>query len=353
MKKRFKMLFFAIVIALAIMQLTLLADTVSNIGWPTSNPNISFALVGSAMNEPWNSNIRTATASWHNHVQFNLNATTTAGPLANNVSVTHVSNNYYGWITGELHDNGRHMRNFQIFLNNFRIQNRDAVIRSVMAHELGHVLWLADTSYANSIMNTNRDRTRLTAPTTRDINIVRSVFNSGARIEDELYVCAYTSPSYVLDRPNKMFFSADSPYFASVESLISDTANIVRGRVIDSRVEYLDILTTNCIPFTITTFFVEDSYRGGLSDGHYIEVIQPGGQTENTILKPSSFTSFSEAGEYVLFLSADTSQMHFLSSPTQAAYIYNPHARSPFDMLESVCSYNSLTLTYDDILQAE
>ena len=71
---------------------------------------------------------------------------------------------------------------FQIKLNSTTISN-DATnfnnfVQSVLVHELGHILWLADnpSTTSSSIMKYTRDRNTLTRPQSYDINDVNTKF---------------------------------------------------------------------------------------------------------------------------------------------------------------------------------
>jgi len=147
---------------------------------------------------------------------------------------------------------------------------------------------------------------------------------------------------------------AQYPHYTDIYALTGATATIFRGRVVDTRVEPL--VSSVCeshpyrsitpLPHTIYTFYITAVYVGDVIPGEYIEITLPFGETEDTRLMSLDHTPFSTTHEYVVFVNAYTNMI----SPTQAAYIFNPLARSIFEPLESVSSQNQLTLTYDFLL---
>ena len=89
----------------------------------------------------------------------------------------------YGYMYSTLYD-GAKLKRFRIELNSKTIE-RDAkpgklenFIQSVLVHELGHTIWLADnpSTQRDSIMKYTRDRNTMTKPSTYDVDNVKSKY---------------------------------------------------------------------------------------------------------------------------------------------------------------------------------
>jgi len=166
-------------------------------------------------------------------------------------------------------------------------------------------------------------------------------------IDDEASISTPT------DERNTQYFSADWPYYESVDALVNRANLIVRGTVVDSRVEPVNIMGSGGELYflhTISTVHVLDSYMGDVMAGDEIEVMIIGGETETEVLFVSNYSyTFTRENEYVMFLYVSDYGLALLLNPFHAVYIFNPRARSTSEALVSAYDGNRITLTYEDL----
>jgi len=155
------------------------------------------------------------------------------------------------------------------------------------------------------------------------------------------------------DERHIVYFSADWPYYDSVDALLSRANLVIRGTVVDSRAEPINIMGSGGEEYmlhTISTVHVLDSYMGDAMVGDKIEVLIPGGETETEGLIVSGFSyTFTCENEYVIFLYVSAYGLALLLNPFHAVYIFDPGARSTSEALVSAYDRNRITLTYEDL----
>lgn len=146
--------------------------------WPRSSSDVTTIPIRnlSAPNQSWLSAMNRAVNDWNNsnaHINFSQNSTSN-----NLTNVQNNANPWFGLIEMQVNTNTRHISRFNITLNHRTISNSatslDNFITSVMSHELGHVLGLADnptnvTGSNGSLMNHARNRNILISPLPVDI----------------------------------------------------------------------------------------------------------------------------------------------------------------------------------------
>ena len=135
---------------------------------------------------------------------------------------------------------------------------------------------------------------------------------------------AHQQPRALLpDAPLTIIASEDYPSYSSVDALSKRADTIVKGNVIQTRVEALDdrVKTDSHNQndmnvagsaadaqvsfdkiYTIYTVQVTESYKGGYTAGDQLEVKQLGGQLGNTEIVNDDSLRLSQAKDYVLFL---------------------------------------------------
>jgi len=155
--------------------------------------------------------------------------------------------------------------------------------------------------------------------------------------------------------------SADYPHYTSIGDLASRSSNIVRGIILDERVEMLNIRLEPAnsleetggdfqegegyFATTIYRFEILESYKGDSVPGDIIEIKQMGGEYGNLSFISDDFVSFSINDDLILFLN----EFGTLMSPIQSAFYYNSETRARAGGFESVDPNNTLTLTQFDL----
>lgn len=174
MKKHIKKSYFIIILALLIGAPVVTNATLMNYGFRSPN----FTVKEYDYNNTWQTPMNQSISNW------NSTATrvwiTKSSSSANTIVAAGYSDTWYGLATQTV--SGNTTTKFQIKLNSTTISN-DATnfnnfVQSVLVHELGHILWLADnpSTTSSSIMKYSRDRNTLTRPQTYDINDVNTKF---------------------------------------------------------------------------------------------------------------------------------------------------------------------------------
>lgn len=127
----------------------------------------------------WRIAFEIAAAAWdkvQDRVRFGYSPT----PTPDNVmQVYHVAaHGQYG--RTQIRSRGGLILSAHMELNQFMCDGvgplRDALRKSVAAHEQGHGLGLSDMNDLPSIMNQTRDRTRVTEPTAHDVQAIQAIY---------------------------------------------------------------------------------------------------------------------------------------------------------------------------------
>jgi hypothetical protein len=180
-----------------------------------------------------------------------------------------------------------------------------------------------------------------------------------------------------------MFFET----LSSIEDLASVSTDIIRAEVLDERVELVNIiLPQNDYPeievvpevayeiSTIHSLRVLEVFQGSSSVGDIVEVMQPGGQLENTMVFVNDKLHLTVGEDVIIFLvNHDTGLPMVRANPSQSAYrvpsymtlggldlsahessilqAYSASEVSYDVVFESVNESNGLTLSIRDLVQ--
>ena len=154
----------------------------------------------------------------------------------------------------------------------------------------------------------------------------------------------------------------DYANYDKIETLFTVADYVIKGKVIDSRVEWLSHLiqptdeeesdpyknpggdvNDEKVLTTIFTVEITDSYKGKASS-NTIEVMQLGGETETAIYRYEGAPEIAKNIEYVLFLSMSNlrDNTSWLLNDVQSLYQVNEN-----ELIK--LSVNSLELTFEDL----
>ena len=148
-------------------------------GWPMPT---NIPLRNTISLEPWRTNINAGVTNWNNSgagVRFVVGATGN-----NHIFFVHYDTQQrFGWV--DVVVSGNRILMFDININADQIQNSwftadvARVTQSTMAHELGHVIWLADNPPTSqpTIMSHSRNRNQVFTPQWVDIESVRRAYS--------------------------------------------------------------------------------------------------------------------------------------------------------------------------------
>ncbi len=157
----------------------------------------------------------------------------------------------------------------------------------------------------------------------------------------------------------------DYPYYSSVDALTEKADLIIKGTIMDSRVEENDYrieideenkllnpggkTTSHNFVHTVYTVSVSESYKGDVEPDEIIEVKEMGGETETTKYIAEESVTFTKNKEYVMFLATyENGIPSSLLNPIQGAYIYEEEAEDK-GKLSIVNEKNDLALTIEDL----
>jgi|GEM_PF-1198222 hypothetical protein len=194
---------------------------------------------------------------------------------------------------------------------------------------------------------------------------------------------ATTNTAATKDKPITMIASEDFPSYSSIGDLSERANTIVRGSVIQTRVEALNDMVqapavnesaldeqTNpggedIVPFdkiyTIYTIKVAESFKGTHAAGDTIEVKQLGGQLGNTEIINDDNIKFIPTKDYVLFLETYEDTPASLLNSVQSLYVIKPAAKSTqpgeqqskSEVIVSANPENDLTLSIDELQEIQ
>lgn len=179
--------------------------------------------------------------------------------------------------------------------------------------------------------------------------------------------------------PVKIIASEDYPSYGSVDALSERADTIVKGNVIQTRVEALDDrgqadsqdqnhmnaagsaadaqVSFDKI-YTIDTVQVTESYKGGYTAGDRLEVKQLGGQLGNTEIVNDDSFKLMQAKDYVLFLETYADTPASLLNSVQSLYVVKPASKSnqasqqsQSEVIVSANPENDLTLSLSELQQ--
>lgn len=181
--------------------------------------------------------------------------------------------------------------------------------------------------------------------------------------------CSSLTPAAsTTDAPVTIIASEDYPSYSSVDALSERADTIVKGNVIQTRVEALNDLAADegaandPVSFdkiyTIYTVQVTDSYKGRYTAGDQIEVKQLGGQLGHTEIVNDDNVKLMPTKDYVLFLETYEDTPASLLNTVQSLYVIKPAPKSSqpseqsaSDVIISANPENDLTLSLSELQQ--
>ncbi|HBU81671.1 MAG TPA: hypothetical protein DEF35_08540 [Paenibacillus sp.] len=192
-----------------------------------------------------------------------------------------------------------------------------------------------------------------------------------------------TNTAATKDEPITMIASEDFPNYSSIGDLSERANTIVRGSVIQTRVEALNDMVQapavnesaldeelnpggeDIVPFekiyTIYTIKVAESFKGIHTAGDTIEVKQLGGQLGNTEIINDDNIKFIPTKDYVLFLETYEDTPASLLNSVQSLYVIKPAAKSTqpgeqqskSEVVVSANPENDLTLSIEELQEIQ
>ena len=159
--------------------------------------------------------------------------------------------------------------------------------------------------------------------------------------------------------------SMEYPHYESIDDLSITASSVVKGKIVDIRVEEIDIFSQEreenefvnpggdmekeVLAYTVFTLEIKEVYKGNYGIDEYIEVKQLGGETDEYIYISEAELDLNQTYEYVFFLESYSDVPDSILNPYQSVYIFNSRSRSLSDILISVSDENDLILTYEDL----
>jgi hypothetical protein len=182
--------------------------------------------------------------------------------------------------------------------------------------------------------------------------------------------CSSMTPAAsTTNAPVTIIASEDYPSYGSVDALSERADTIVKGNVIQTRVQALNDMAQASSSslneqvsfdkiYTIYTVQVTDSYKGRYSAGDQIEVKQLGGQLGNTEIVNDDSVKLMPTKDYVLFLETYEDTPASLLNTVQSLYVIKPASKSnqpseqnASDVIISANPENDLTLSLSELQQ--
>jgi hypothetical protein len=210
---------------------------------------------------------------------------------------------------------------------NSSTSTRPNYYRSVIVHELGHSLGLADNPVTNSdsIMDQGRTRATMITPQIFDIDAVKSKFGfaSFQSVAGLLDYNGIIQPTNDIDDPI-VEIHADYPQYNNLNELYEKADLVILCTNSSNEVRSMDIFndTQKEEPFlyTISDVTINSVLKGNLSVEDSLEVKQLGGTYNNTLYIDSNVEQLKNNTQYLLFLETYENSPASLLNPTQGMY---------------------------------
>lgn len=265
MKIRKKIVAYAMVAVLSLQSASISKAAVYiDYGLQSKNATVSEV---SGFSDKWATIIKNAIKSWNNS-----GAGVKVAQSANPVSILEVNSyadSWYGLTQILQLDNG-YISKAGIKINHRTISgdasNFNRFAQSTVAHEIGHLYWLADNpvespaGYDMSLMNHGRNRNKIYEPQVFDVSNVKRKYSSKAAYD--------ISDSMTDDTVN--YISVDEPEYNKASKFVKAADILVSGTVAAQETKMLETGTDKeKMPYTIYKIEVKDKYKGDCSSTIY------------------------------------------------------------------------------------
>lgn len=172
--------------------------------------------------------------------------------------------------------------------------------------------------------------------------------------------------------PTTILVSQDFPHYKSVEGLSEKADAIIKGKVVNTRVEAIndmiksesknEELNPSGNPpieeniYTVYTIEIEEAFKGNYKPGDKLDFKELGGQIGDLTLVAENSADISSENEYIFFLATYVNTPASLLNSIQSLYLYEPADNSGANTkvaekatITSVNSENDLTLNLNDL----
>lgn len=319
------------IISCSIAAVTFCAAAITSSAYDYLNNNqfgqtTTFSVKTTTVGAPYFGYFDSARGSWNNvstwpHISgTNL---TDSDSSTNIVKVQSYDETWYGAYT----PHGNPFSYFKIRINTSTIEdkatslglsasNKAKFYKSVMAHELGHALGLADdpSTTEQSLMKHSRDRTTIVGPQSYDIAAVDSYYYSLSGQS--------TGSQYRNSQSNSpIVICTDYQWYNGIEELFESADLVVQGKAVQSKDVKLNVgvNTKDSMPYIVSTFNIEKTFKGD-SKTNTIEVKQLGGKIKDETYWVQDAEYLKEDRTYILFLKTYDDSPASLLNPVQGMY---------------------------------
>ena len=233
------------------------------------------------------------------------------------------------------------------------------VITGLFAHELGHVVGLADGLDGNplggsldaSLMNHGVNLNTVLGPTAFDVESInmRNLFGRAGAVS-QVNTMALNLSSDIDEVPVVI---VQYPQYGSITGLSATATDIIGAEVMDRRVERLNMWISEppaeVDPYSLFTVYrikITEAFQGDAIPGDIIEIKKLGGQLGNEALINNSYIPLTIGDNLVMFLSGSYTEglPHSLLNPYETIYRFLDDGT-----FESLHPQNNLSLTAGDL----
>lgn len=222
----------------------------------------------SGLSDKWATVIKNAIETWNNS-GAGVKVEQSVTPVST-LKVASYADSWYGLTKSYYNVSTGYTSKAEIKIND-RTISRDAsnfsrFAQSTVAHEIGHLYWLADNpvdspaGYNMSLMNHGRNRNTIYEPKVFDVSNVKRKYSSKVAYD--------ISDNTADDIVN--YISVDEPEYNMASKFVKAADILVSGTVVAQKTKMLEIGTANeKMPYTIYEIEVKDKYKGDCASTIY------------------------------------------------------------------------------------